>query len=87
VKAKTRRNARDIIAERLIAEARHLLTYTELNVSQIADQLGFGEPTHFTRFFKPHVQEGPQVFRRRILRYPTSSLTPDSADELRATAV
>ncbi|MES2694589.1 MAG: AraC family transcriptional regulator [Verrucomicrobiota bacterium] len=87
IKAKTGRNARDIIAERLIGEAKHLLTYTELTVSQIADQLGFGEPTHFTRYFKRHLQEGPQEFRRRILHAPTEHVAPVPIDARRAAAV
>lgn len=64
VKAHTGRNARDLIAERIVTEAKHLLTYSELTVSQIAHQLGFPEPTHFTRFFRRHVGASPVDFRR-----------------------
>lgn len=66
VKARTGRNAREIIAERLITEAKHLLTHTELAAGEIADRLGFGEATHFARFFKRHVRESPTDFRRRV---------------------
>lgn len=79
VKEKTGRNARDIIAERLIAEAKYRLNYTELTIGQIADQLGFSEPTHFTRFFKRHVGGSPQVFRRRMLRSPGEPAMAESA--------
>ncbi|HEY0947678.1 MAG TPA: AraC family transcriptional regulator [Opitutaceae bacterium] len=84
IKEKTGRNARDIIAERLITEARHLLTYSELNVSEIAAHLGFDEPTHFTRFFKRHTQVGPQEFRRRILEVATAQSASASHERSRA---
>lgn len=87
VKARTGRNAREIIAERLIAEAKHLLTYTDLQAGQIADQLGFSEATHFTRFFRRHVQESPSAFRRRIYRSPTDRVGSSAADAGNAMAV
>lgn len=66
VKARTGRNAREIIAERVMTEAKHLLTYTELAAGEIADRLGFSEATHFARFFKRHVGDSPSDFRRRL---------------------
>jgi AraC-like DNA-binding protein len=68
VKERTGRNARDIIADRVVLEAKRLLTHTDLNVSEIADHLQFSEPTHFARFFKRYTQRSPLEFRREINR-------------------
>lgn len=84
VKARTGRNARDLIAERIVTEAKHLLTYSELTVSQIADQLGFPEPTHFTRFFKRHVGAGPVDFRRGAGDGSIDARKPDAPTLLQA---
>ncbi len=81
VKARTGRNAREINAERLSTEAKHLLIYTELAASEIADRLGFGEATHFARFFKRHVQESPSEFRRRVHRAPVDRAAVSTAGE------
>lgn len=58
--------ARDVIAERLALEARLLLRYSELSVADVADHLGFEEPTHFSRFFKRHAGKTPLEFRREF---------------------
>jgi AraC-like DNA-binding protein len=84
VKARTGRNARDLIAERIVIEAKHLLTYSELTVSQIAGQLGFPEPTHFTRFFKRHVDASPVDFRRGIGALKIDARKPDAPTLLEA---
>jgi len=80
VKKHTGRNASEIIAERLITEAEYLLTYTDLQVAQIADQIGFTEPTHFTRFFKRHVKEGPSEFRQRTQHSQKNPSTAEFTD-------
>ncbi|AHF90915.1 AraC family transcriptional regulator [Opitutaceae bacterium TAV5] len=42
--------------------ARSLLRYSECSVSQIADQLGFGDVFTFSRFFKKHEGLSPRRF-------------------------
>ncbi len=52
-----------VIAERILQEAKILLRQSTWNVSEIAYGLGFTEPTHFSNFFKKHEQVNPTRFR------------------------
>lgn len=52
-----------IIAERILQEAKVLLKHSAWNVSEIAFALGFAEVTHFNNFFKKQVQLSPLKFR------------------------
>lgn len=52
-----------IIAERVLQEAKILLKHSPWNVAEIAYALGFTEATHFNNFFKKHVQLTPLQFR------------------------
>lgn len=58
--------ASDLIAERVLFEAKKLLYYTDLNVAEIAEYLSFEEPTHFTRFFKRKLALTPLAYRHRV---------------------
>ena len=63
VKAITDKTTSQIIAERVLQEAKILLKHSPWNVSEIAQALGFNETTHFNNFFKKHVQLSPLQFR------------------------
>jgi AraC family transcriptional activator of pobA len=52
-----------LIQERLIAEAKRLLAYTSLSVSEIAYKLNFSDNSYFNRFFKKEVKLTPEQFR------------------------
>jgi AraC-like DNA-binding protein len=78
IKDRTGRPPRDIIADRVILEAKRLLTHTDLNVSEIAEHLQFSEPTHFARFFRRHAGCAPLQFRRSSLRASSPVTTPAS---------
>ena len=52
-----------IIHERIVLEARRLLTYTDKNINEIAYALGFEEPATFFKLFKKHLNESPLSFR------------------------
>jgi AraC family transcriptional activator of pobA len=64
IKETTEKTTSQIIAERILQEAKVLLKHTAWTVSEIAYALGFTEPTHFNNFFKKHVQLSPLKFRR-----------------------
>ncbi|MBL7791043.1 MAG: AraC family transcriptional regulator [Saprospiraceae bacterium] len=64
VKENTQKTTTQIIAERILQEAKILLKHSKWNVSEIADALGFTEVTHFNNFFKKHVLLSPMQFRR-----------------------
>ena len=51
-------------AQRL-AQARHLLAYTDQTLSEIADQIGFSSPFYLSLRFKKHYGHSPRAFRRQ----------------------
>jgi AraC-like DNA-binding protein len=51
------------IRERIILEARRLLTHTELTVSEISFRLGFKDNSYFGRYFKKAVGISPERFK------------------------
>ncbi|GAA0543795.1 helix-turn-helix domain-containing protein [Chitinophaga japonensis] len=53
------------INERIIQEARALLTYTSWSVAEIGYCLGFEYPSYFNSFFRKHCGVTPLVFRSR----------------------
>lgn len=53
-----------VIAERVLQEAKILLRHTRWSVAEIAYALGFTEATHFNNFFKKHMETTPTQFRR-----------------------
>ncbi|HCR98335.1 MAG: helix-turn-helix domain-containing protein [Halomonas sp.] len=61
------RSALELLHERLLLEAKRQLTYTNMTIAQVADNLGFSEPAYFTRFFKRNTQLAPREFRQRQL--------------------
>jgi AraC-like DNA-binding protein len=63
VKETTDKTTTQIIAERVLQEAKVLLKQTPWTVSEIAFALGFNEVTHFNNFFKKHVTLSPVKFR------------------------
>lgn len=52
-----------IIQERIIIEAKRLLTYTNKSTKQITFELGFEDPAYFCNFFKKHTNAAPLEFR------------------------
>jgi len=52
-----------LIAERILQEAKIMLKHSKWNISEIAYALGFAEVTHFNNFFKKHIQLSPVKFR------------------------
>lgn len=52
-----------IIQERIMLEARRLLTHTELTVKEVAYEIGFDSIQSFSRFFKGKEGVSPKEFR------------------------
>lgn len=63
IKETTQKTTSQIIAERILQEAKILLKYSVWSVTEIAFALGFTEVTHFNNFFKKHIQLSPLKFR------------------------
>jgi len=63
VKETTGKTTTDIIAQRLLSEAKSLLRHTDWNISEIGYCLGFEEAAHFNNFFKKQTAYTPGSFR------------------------
>ncbi len=63
LKENTGKTTTDLIAGRLIQEAKILLKQTNWNISEIAYCLGFDEVAHFSNFFKKQTAMAPIGFR------------------------
>lgn len=57
------------INERLFAEAKSLLRYTDYTVAEIAFGLGYEYQTYFNRFFKKHSGITPLEYRKNFEKY------------------
>ena len=60
----TGQSAKRVLAERLTLEAKRLLVHTERPAAAISTELGFSEPTNFSKFFNRHTGHSPGEFRR-----------------------
>lgn len=54
-----------VINERIILEAKRLLIYSDKTAEEIAYELGYTEPTHFSKFFKNQVGTPPMGFKSK----------------------
>ena len=52
-----------LILERIMVEARRYLDFTELSVKEIAAQLGYSDPFHFSKVFKQEIGLSPYIYR------------------------
>jgi len=52
-----------MIQGRIMLEAKRLLKYSDKNISEIADEIGFLDLQSFSRFFKKHQSLSPSDFR------------------------
>lgn len=70
----TGRTVAQNVRDRLILEAKRLLAFSGLSVSQVAYDLGFEDPAYFSRVFRKETGEAPADFRARH----TGGGAPDS---------
>lgn len=64
IKAASGKNALAFINDRIVAEAKSLILYTDFDMAQIAWQLNFSDPANFGKFFKRNAGLTPLEFRR-----------------------
>lgn len=57
--------SKELVHERVLAEARRLLRFSLTPVSELGYQLGFVDPGYFSRFFKQRTGLSPSEFRVR----------------------
>lgn len=54
-----------IINERIALEAKRLLLFSDKNAEEIAFELGYSEPAHFSKFFKNQFGVPPTTFKKQ----------------------
>lgn len=54
-----------ILNERVLLEAKRMLLYSNVTVSELAYSLGFDDPAYFSRVFRQHAGLPPHAFRAR----------------------
>jgi len=59
-------SAGELLSEYIIIEAKRLLVYTDLTVTEIGINLGFSDNSHFTKYFKRFTQKTPTAFRQKV---------------------
>lgn len=68
VKRELHITAQDYLHDKIMSAAKHLLLTTNMTVGEIAEELGFSYPNHFTRMFTRYEGTSPLKFRRVGLR-------------------
>lgn len=66
VKSVTGKSPTKWIDEALVSEAKILLLQSRLSVQEIAQAIGFEDPSYFTRLFRKYEQVTPTAFRKMI---------------------
>ncbi|SFE02127.1 AraC-type DNA-binding protein [Chitinophaga sp. CF118] len=61
------KTAGDVIRERVLLEAKRLLTNAGMSVLEIAYELSFKDNSYFTRFFKNYEGITPEEFRKKFI--------------------
>lgn len=64
--AKLNRSPLQIIHQRIILEAKRLLTYSNLSAKEIAFEVGFEDASHLSRLFKKHTKLSPSEFKKSL---------------------
>jgi AraC-like DNA-binding protein len=59
--------AKEFIQSRIVLEARRMATFTDKSVKEIGFDLGFDDPSHFSKFFRANSGKTLQEFREGLL--------------------
>jgi AraC family transcriptional regulator, transcriptional activator of pobA len=59
--------AKETINNRILLEAKYLLTSTSFSIKEIAYKLGFKNPEYFYSFFRKGVQTSPAAYRNKFI--------------------
>lgn len=66
VKTSVGKTVSDLINDQIILEAKRHLIATPAQVKEVADKLGYEDPSYFIRFFKKHTGHSPDTFRKNF---------------------
>jgi AraC family transcriptional regulator, transcriptional activator of pobA len=56
----------EVIRERVLVEAKNLLTHTNISVNEVAFQLNFSDASNFIKFFKAQTSLTPSEYRAKL---------------------
>lgn len=59
--------AKQYIDNRVILEIKRLLTYSSLTIKEIAYEVGFDDPTNFTKYFKARTNQLPSAYQKTAI--------------------
>ncbi|RKD98515.1 helix-turn-helix domain-containing protein [Marinifilum flexuosum] len=57
--------AKQFIDERILLEIKRLLVYSNLSIKEVAYEIGFDDPTNFTKYFKARVNMLPSEYQKQ----------------------
>ncbi len=60
------KSALDVVHDRIIQEAKRSFAYTVMPIAEVAYQLGFNDPSYFSRFFKDKTGLSPKNYQARV---------------------
>jgi AraC family transcriptional regulator, transcriptional activator of pobA len=63
------KTAGELIRDRVLLEAKRLLTNADMTVTEIAFNLNFQDNSYFNRFFKKYEKVTPDEFRKKLITY------------------
>jgi len=66
IKSGIGKTAKELIQQRIILEAKRLVLHTELSAKEISFQLGFEDPSHFSKFFKNSENQSFADFKTKL---------------------
>ena len=69
-RAMNNKSAGQMIQERTLGEAAHLLLHSNMKIQEISKQLGFSSPAYFTRLFNAKMHQTPKDYRKSQARGP-----------------
>jgi AraC-like DNA-binding protein len=64
--AKLNRSPLQIIHQRIVLEAKRLLTYTDKTAKEIAYDIGFDDASHLSRLFKKYTSKSPSDYKKGL---------------------
>ncbi len=73
IKTTEGRNAKELIQQRIILEAKRMGIHTDMSTKEIAYSVGFSDPSHFSRFFKNTEGDSFGSFRTTLNKELTSN--------------
>lgn len=64
VKRVAGKTAKQFVDERIVLEAKRILSIGDMSAQEVAFSLGFGDPTYFIKYFKRHTRQTPKAFQK-----------------------